>query len=119
MTIEDGKVRVQVVHAAALGALNPVDIWVVDADCVPDGILPLAADFAFGASDSFDLDSTALTLGFDVGQDGTVDACFSVPDVGVTNDIVSVYAVNDDAGAVSLVAHLPTGDTAEITPTAL
>ncbi|MEC8191430.1 MAG: DUF4397 domain-containing protein, partial [Myxococcota bacterium] len=116
-TIEEGKVRVQVVHAAALGALDPVDIWIVDEACAP--VSALAADFAFGATGNFDLDSTALTLGFDVGQDETVDACFSVPDVEVTNDIVSVYAVNDDAGGVSLIAHLPTGDAAEITPTAL
>jgi len=113
-TIEDGKVRVQVTHAAALGALDPVDIWIVDEACAPAS--PLAEDFAFGATGVFDLDTTALNLGFDVGQDGTVDACFNVPDVEVTNDIVSVYAVNDDAGAVSLIAHLPSGDSAEVTP---
>jgi len=112
-TIEEGKVRVQVVHAAALSALDPVDIWIVDETCAPDSAL--ATDFAFGASGNFDLDSTALNIGFDVGQDGDVDACFFVPDVEVTNDIVSVYAVNDDAGAVSLVAHLPSGENAEIT----
>ena len=89
-------------------------MWAVDDACAPAA--PLAEGFAFGASGNFDLPSTAVNVGFDVGSDGTVDACFKIPDVGVVDDIVSVYAVNTDAGAVSLVAHLPDGTAAEINP---
>ena len=111
-TIPDGNVRVQVVHAAALGALDPVDVWAVDDACAP--VEPLAAGFAFTNVGNFDLPSTAVNVGFDVGADGTVDACYKIPDVGVTNDIVSVYAVNTDGGDITLVAHLPDGTNAEI-----
>jgi len=112
-----GKVRVQVVHAAALGALDPVDVWVVDGDCAP--VDPLATDFAFNTNGIFDLDSTGINVGFDVSQDGTVDACFMIPDVGITDEIVTVYAVNTDGGDVSLVAHLPDGSPVELAPAAM
>ena len=112
--IPDGNVRVQVTHAAAAGALTPVDVWVVDDACAPDtALLP---GFNFGDTASVDLPTTEANLGFDVGGNGSVDACFKVPDVSVANDIVSVYAVNDDAGNVTLVAHLPDGSNAEILP---
>ena len=113
-SIPAGKVRVQVVHAAALGILDPVDVWVVDADCAP--VEPLAAGFEFNTSGTFDLDSTGINVGFDIGQDATVDACFKIPDLGITDEIVSVYAVNTDAGVASLVAHLPDGTSAELSP---
>jgi hypothetical protein len=113
-TIPAGKVRVQVVHAAALGVLSPVDVWVVDGMCAP--VDPLVVGFEFASSGSFDLDSTLINVGFDVGQDGTVDACFKIPDLGITDEIVSVYAVNTDAGVPSLVAHLPDGTSAELAP---
>ena len=102
------------VHAAALGALSPVNVWAVDDSCAP--VDPLITDFNFGDSGSVELDSTMVNVGLDVGQDNTVDACFKIPDTGVTDDIVTVYAVNTDGGAPSLVAHLPTGDNAEINP---
>ena len=111
-TIPDGQVRVEVVHAAALGALDPVDVWSVDEDCAPSS--PLAPGFAFTNNGAFDLPSTDINVGFDVGGDGTVDACYKVPDVGVVDDIVTVYAVNTDGGDISLVAHLPDGSNAEI-----
>ena len=113
-SIPAGKVRVQVVHAAALGILDPVDIWAVDGDCAP--VEALAPGFKFTNSGNFDLDSTEINVGFDIGQDATVDACFKVPDLGITDEIVSVYAVNTDAGGASLVAHLPDGTSAELLP---
>jgi len=113
-TIPAGKVRVQVVHAAAFNALSPVDVWVVDDMCAP--VDPLVVGFEFASSGNFDLDSTLLNVGFDIGQDGTVNACFKIPDLGITDEIVSVYAVNTDAGAASLVAHLPDGTSAELAP---
>ncbi|MEC7242606.1 MAG: DUF4397 domain-containing protein [Myxococcota bacterium] len=113
-SIPEGKVRIQVVHAAALGILDPVDIWAVDDACAP--VSPLAEGFQFTNSGNFDLDSTAVNVGFDIGQDQTVDACFKVPDLGITDEIVSVYAVNNDAGEATLVAHLPDGTSAELQP---
>jgi len=110
--IPAGQVRVQVVHAAALAAFDPIDVWLVDGDCAP--VDPLAAGFAFGDMGVFDLPNTSLNVGLDVGQDATVDACYKIPDVGVSDDIVTVYAINNDAGVPSLVAHLPDGSNAEI-----
>ena len=110
--IEAGKVKVTVVHAAAAAAFSPVDVWVVNDDCSPaSALLP---GFNFGDNASVQLDSTAVNVGLDAGQDGTVDACFKIPDTGITDDIVTVYAVNTDAGVPSLVAHLPDGTNAEI-----
>jgi hypothetical protein len=114
VSIPEGQVRVEVVHAAALSALDPIDVWVVTEACEPDS--PLVTDFEFNTSGTFDLPSTGINVGFDVGQDGTVDACFKIPDVGITDDIVTVYAVNTDGGDVSLIAHLPDGTNAEISP---
>ncbi|HCH64182.1 MAG TPA: hypothetical protein DFR83_15365, partial [Deltaproteobacteria bacterium] len=111
--LEAGKVRVTVVHAAAAAAFSPVDVWVVDDGCAPDS--PLLTDFNFGDNGSVDLDGTAVNVGLDAGQDGTVDACFKIPAVeGVADKVVTVYAVNTDAGVPSLVAHLPDGSNAEI-----
>lgn len=112
-----GNIRLNVVHAAALTALDPVDVWVVDANCAPAGNEPLLANFAFGAtSGNLDIPAGALGVGFDIGGDATVDACFQVPDLG-GDQLVNVYAVNDAAGNVSIVAHTPNGMNAEVTPT--
>jgi len=116
--IASGEVRVNVVHAAALGVLNPVDVWVADAMCQPAGDGPLLPGFEFGAFATVDLPSTQIGVAFDVGGDGTVDACFQIP-ATVTDEIVNVYAVNTDAGVISLIAQLPDNTTAEIMPTAL
>jgi hypothetical protein len=103
-----------VVHAAALGALTPVDVWVVDEDCGP--VAPLLTDFDFGdVAANVDVPAAPLNIGFDVGQDATVDACFKVPALG-SDFMVNVFAVNDDAGNVSIVAHLPDGSVAELLP---
>lgn len=113
-----GKTRLNVFHTAGLAALNPVDVWVVDASCAPVGQSPLLAGFAYGdVAAAVDLDPGALGVGFDVGANATVDACFQVPDLGA-DTFVNVFAVNTSAGAVSLVAHLPDGTNAEVTPAA-
>lgn len=112
-----GKIRLNIFHTAGLGALNPVDVWVVDSSCAPVGEAPLLDNFAYGqVAAGIDLDPGALGVGFDVGGDATVDACFQVPDLGA-DAFVNVYAVNDSAGGVSLVAHRPDGTAAEVTPT--
>lgn len=109
-----GQVRVNVVHAAALGPLDPVDVWVVDDSCAPSSML--LDDFAYGAvAANVDLPSTAVNVGFDVGGDGTVDACFKIP-ATITDAVINLYAVNDSEGKVSLIAALPDGTNAEINP---
>lgn len=109
-----GQVRVNVVHAAALGALDPVDVWVVDGSCAP--VSPLLPGFAYGSvAANVDLPSTEINVGFDVGSNGTVDACFKVP-ATITDAVINLYAVNDSEGKVSLVAVLPDGTAAEINP---
>ncbi|MFK7927530.1 MAG: DUF4397 domain-containing protein [Myxococcota bacterium] len=109
-----GKTRLNVFHKAGAAALNPVDVWVVDASCTPVGDAPLLAGFAYNAeAPGVDLDPGALGVGFDVGANATVDACFQVPDLGA-DVFVNVYAVNTSAGVPSLVAHLPDGTSAEV-----
>jgi hypothetical protein len=115
--VPDGKIRLNVFHTAALGALNPVDVWVVDASCTPVGNGPLLDEFAYGSvAEGVDLAPGALGVGFDVGGDATVDACFQVPDLGA-DTFVNVFAVNTDGGSVSLLAHLEDGNAAEVTVT--
>jgi len=112
--IPAGSVRVNIVHAAALGVASPVDLWAVDDNCAP--VSPLIEGFTFNQmAANIDLPSTAVNVGLDIGQDATVDACFKIP-ATVTDEVVNVYAVNDDAGRVSLIAHLPDGTSAEILP---
>ena len=112
--IPAGNIRLNVFHTGALAALTPVDVWVVDDNCEPvQEILPA---FEFGqVAANVDLPAGPLPLGFDVGQDDTVDACFVVPDLG-GDILVNAFAVNDDAGNVTIVAHLPDGSVAEVTP---
>ena len=102
------------VHAAAFAALSPVNLWAVDDSCAP--VDPIITDFNFGDTLSVELDSTMVNVGLDIGQDDTVDACFKIPDAGITDDIVTLYAVHTDSLVPSLVAHLPSGDNAEINP---
>ena len=90
------------------------------ASLVPAAMLalaaPVATQFNAGGGHSFELDSTMVNVGLDIGQDDTVDACFKIPDAGITDDIVTLYAVHTDSLVPSLVAHLPSGDNAEINP---
>jgi hypothetical protein len=111
--IPDGNNRLNIVHAAAAAALSPIDVWAVDADCQP--LEPLFTAFSVGEYyEDVDLPDAAFKLGFDVGQDATVDACIEVPALG--GAFVNAFAVNDDAGNVSIVAHLPDGTNAELLP---
>lgn len=109
------QVRLNVVHGAALPALNPVDVWLVDANCAPTGTAPLLDNFNFGdVEGSVDIDG-AIGVGFDIGGNATVDACFQVPDLG-DGTIANVYAVSDVAGNVSIVAQLPEGNKSVLNP---
>lgn len=111
--IPAGSNRFNIIHAGALGALNPVDVWAVDADCAP--VDPLFTDFAYGTfAADVDLPDAELKVGFDVGQDATVDACFTIPALG--GILVNAFAINDSQGNVSILAHLPDGSVVELTP---
>ena len=112
--IASGNIRLNVFHTGALAALTPVDVWMVDDNCAP--VAPLLEDFEFGqVAGNVDVPAGAMSVGFDVGQDASVDACFAIPDLGA-DIMVNVFAVNDDGGNVSLIAHLPDGTIAEVTP---
>lgn len=107
--------RLNVVHGAGLPALDPVDVWVVDSECAPTGTGPLLDNFAF-AQVQTDVDLPGgVNLGFDIGGNATVDACFTVPDLG-DGVVANAFAVNDAAGNVSIVAQLPEGNKAVLTP---
>jgi hypothetical protein len=111
--IPAGENRINIAHAAAASALNVVDVWAVGDDCAP--IEPLIPDFANGDIVEVELPNEAVKLGLDVGQDATVDACIGIPALG-GDVLVNAFAVNDDAGNVSIVAHLPDGSTVELLP---
>lgn len=112
--IAEGDTRLNVIHAAALGAFNPVDVWLVDENCDPT--MPLLEDFPYlGGALDFDVPVGPLSLGLDVGQDATVDACFFVPELP-GGALINVYAVNTSEGVPSLIAHLPDGSIAEVNP---
>lgn len=104
--IASGAFRAQVVHAAA--AVGQVDIWEVTG--TPS---PLFVDFDFGTSVTADLPSAPYNLGVDVDNDAVPDLTFAVPalPVGSTNN---VYAVNDSAGAVYLLAQFEDGSIVRI-----
>ena len=59
-TITDGNVRVQVVHAAALGELDTVDVWAVD-DAVPPSISLQASPSPTGTDRRAPLSTSAST----------------------------------------------------------
>ncbi len=103
--LEAGSVRLQVSHVA--DGVETVDLLAGEA--------VLIEGLAYGETESLDVASGALDLGLDVGQDGTVDFTFSVPDLGADH-LVNVFAVLDAEGPF-LVAHLPDGTvTAPIRP---
>jgi len=105
--------RVQVVHAAAAAAFALVDVWNVTDPMNPT---PLITDFDYGAAVTTDLPAGQYDICLDVNGDLTCDATFSLPNL--TEGFFNVYAVNDNSGNPSLVAHLPDGSTVDIAPNA-
>ncbi len=103
-------VRITVVHAAP--AVGQVDIWEISADPVP-----LLEDVDFGASATLaDLPAGPLEIGVDVDDDATPDVTFSVDTTPIAGAQLNVYANNDEAGDVALVAQLPDGTILTIEP---
>lgn len=108
----DGNFRVQVVHAAAAAAFATVDVWNITDEANPTPLIP---GFNYGAEVTTELPTgVAFRLGLDVDADAVPDAVFELPDS--LAGFVGLYAVNDSAGAPSLLAHFEDGTSAQITP---
>jgi len=106
--IPAGNFRAQVVHAAE--AVGQVDIWEVSSTPTP-----LIVDFDFGAAVTADLPVSAYNLGVDVDNDANPDLGFAVPALA-EGSFTNVYAVNDSAGNVFLLAQLSDGSLVQIDP---
>lgn len=107
--IEAGTWRGQIVHAAP--AVGDVDLWAL----TDSGAFPLLEDVPFGAYATLDLADASVRVGVDVDDDANPDLTFVVPSLG-SGTFADVYAANDSAGNVFLLAHLPDGSTVRINP---
>lgn len=101
--IDAANVRITVIHAAP--AVGDVDIWEITAEPVA-----LLENVAYGTFATLaDIPAGPLEIGVDVDDDANPDVTFSVDASGLGGQQVNVYANNDDAGAVALVAQLADG----------
>jgi len=106
-----GKIRIRAVHAAS--AVGQVDIWNVTDAASPS---PLYENVDFGvAGGALDVPAGAYKLGIDVNDDKTPDVTFALPSLPA-GTFANVFATNDKAGAVFLVAQLRDGSTVRIDP---
>jgi hypothetical protein len=104
-----GMLRVRAVHAAP--DVGQVDIWNIPATGDPT---PLWTNVDFGvAGDALDVAAGAYTLGVDVDDDMTPDLTFVLPELPA-GTVANVFAANDSAGEVFLVAELRDGSTVRI-----
>lgn len=108
--IEEGSFKIRVIHAAP-GVPN-VKIWEVSGEPAA-----LIEDYAYGAFNVVtQLPGGTYNLGFDVAPaDGVPELVFNTGEIpaGV---YVNLYATNDAAGNVFLIAQLPDGTTVRIDP---
>ena len=110
--LASGQIRIRAIHTAP--AVGEVDIWNIPETGDP---APLYENVPFGAAgDYLDVPASAYTLGFDVDDDATPDVIFDVPALEA-GTVANVFATNDDAGNVFLVAQLADGSTVRIDPT--
>ena len=109
--IAEGLFRVQVIHAAALGAFATVDVWSVDD---PDAPVALIPEFPYSAAVTTELPAGAYTVCLDVNADAACDATFSLPEL--SGGFINLIATNDAGGAPFLVALLEDGTTVRIDP---
>jgi hypothetical protein len=106
-----GTFRTRAIHAAA--GVGTVDIWNVTDEQNP---APLYVDFAFGDVGTYlELPAAAYSLGFDVDDDAVPDLVFELPALAA-GVIANLFAVNDNGGAVFLLAQFADGSTARIDP---
>lgn len=101
--IDPANVRITVIHAAP--AVGEVDIWEITGEPIA-----LLENVPYAASAGLDdIPAGPLEIGVDVDDDANPDVTFSVDASGLGGQQVNVYANNDEAGAVVLVAQLADG----------
>ncbi len=101
--LDPANVRITVIHAAP--AVGEVDIWEISGDPVL-----LLENVPFGASAPLDdIPAGPIEVGVDVNDDMVPDLTFSVDSTGLGGTQINVYANNDAAGDVALIAQLPDG----------
>jgi hypothetical protein len=105
-------VRITVIHAAP--AVGQVDVWEISDPKAPVALL---SDVDFGAFATLpDIPAGPLEIGIDVDDDANPDLIFSVDATILAGAQVNVYANNDAAGDVALVAQLADGGVLPIAP---
>jgi hypothetical protein len=104
-------IRVRAIHTAS--GVGQVDIWNIPEMGDP-GLLYENVDFGV-AGGYLDLPAGAYTLGFDVDNDASPDAIFSIPSLSA-GTVANVFAVTDSEGNLSLRAQLNGGNIAQIDP---
>jgi hypothetical protein len=108
--IPEGQVRVRPVHTAA--GIGEVDVFEVTDPGAP---VLLSENLAFGAAgDALEVESAPRVLGFDVNDDGLMDASFEFPEVD-DQILINVYAVAEGE-QVFTVAQTPGPTTTRIDP---
>jgi hypothetical protein len=109
--LDAGNIRVRAIHTAV--GVGQVDIWNIPEMGDPS---PLYENVDFGVVGGYlDLPAGAYTLGFDVDDDASPDAIFSIPALSA-GTVANVFAVTDADGNLSLRAQLNNGDIAQIDP---
>ncbi len=104
--LEPGFVRFQLIH----GAEGAPTLDLRDANTGA----PIVTNFSPGDVERVDLPAGAYAVGLDIGQDGSSDLVFDVPDLG-GDRLVNVVAVRE-LDEIKLVAQLPNHATAVIEP---
>ncbi|MCH9680876.1 MAG: DUF4397 domain-containing protein [Deltaproteobacteria bacterium] len=108
--LDPANVRITVIHAAP--AVGEVDIWEITGEPIL-----LLENVPFGGSATLDdLPAGPVEVGVDVDDDMVPDLTFSVNSTGLGGSQVNVYANNDAAGDVALIAQLPDGSVLPILP---
>jgi hypothetical protein len=105
--LASGDIRVRAIHAAY--EVGDVDIWLL-------GATPsiLYSELGFGEVGGYlDIPSAAFSIGFDVDGDQSPDLTFDIPQL-TAGTVANVFAVNDDLGAVFLLAQINDGTVVRI-----
>lgn len=110
-SLDEERVRLRAVHAAR--EVGEVDIWNIPATGAP---APLWENVEFGqAGESIDVAAGSYTVGVDVDDDAVPDLTFNLPELEA-GTFATVFATNDSAGEVFLLALLRDGTTVRVDP---
>lgn len=111
--LEPGLVRIRAAHIAA--GLGQVDVYALENSGATS---LLYADVDFGSAGApLEVPAGDYTVGFDVDDDGLLDAFFDVPPF-VPGTIASLYAMTDAAGDLFVLTQLRDGNTTRTDPSA-